>query len=80
MSYFKTNEFVDGKRIAYTEDTIFLIQLGKNKSSYKTRYTIKGNLSQAILYYEGLNVHGGYKKRLYCDTMNRPVLARMITY
>jgi hypothetical protein len=60
---------LDGKRIAYTDDTQFWVQIGKDKSSYKTRYT----------YYRGINIGNGYKKRLYSPSMNKPTLARALS-
>ena len=67
---------LDGKRIAYTEDTQFWVQIGKDRSSYKTRYAFRGNLAQAVTYYRGINIGNGYKKRLYSPNMNKPTLAR----
>jgi len=74
----KTTE-LDGKKIAYCSETEFLVQLGKGKGSYKTKYKIKGNLSQAVLWYNGLNVGNGFKKRLIMPSANKPLLARMLT-
>lgn len=74
--YFKTAE-LDGKRIAYTRDTVFSVQSGRNrKSSYKTRMSFTGNLGQAVMWYNSLNIGNGYKKRLVCHTFNKPILAR----
>ena len=67
---------LDGKKIAYCSETIFLVQIGKNRGSYKTRYSIKGNLGQAVMYYNGLNIGNGYKKRLLAPSFNKPLLAR----
>lgn len=68
---------LDGKNIGYSSETEFLIQIGKGKSSYKTRYAFKGNLEQAVLYYRGLNIGNGYKKRLLMPSCSKnPVLAR----
>lgn len=67
---------LDGKRIAYTDETIFMVQVGKNKGSYVTRNTFKGNLSQAVLYYNAINIGYGYKKRLISDFLKPRVLAR----
>lgn len=45
---------IDGKRIAYTDNTVFLVQVGRNrKAAYKTRYSVKGNPIQAIVFYQG---------------------------
>lgn len=67
---------LDGKRIAYTDDTEFLVQIGRGKSAYTTRYSFRGNLHQAVMYYRCINIGRGYKKRLVMPAANRPVLAR----
>ena len=67
---------LDGKRIAYTDNTTFLVQVGKGNRSYTTRYQFIGNLHQAVLYYRGINIGNGYKKRLVMPDAMRPVLAR----
>lgn len=68
---------LDGKRIAYSSETEFLIQLGKDpKGSYRTIATFKGNLAGAVTYYNGLAIHSGWKKRLLMPSCTaRPVLA-----
>jgi hypothetical protein len=70
---------LDGKRIAYTNRTEFLVQVGKNRSAYRTRYRFMGNIHQAVLYYKAINVGLGYKKRLYVPSFNKPTLAKMVT-
>lgn len=68
---------LNGKKIAYSDNTEFLVQVGKgSKGSYRTRYRFVGNLGQAVLYYNGININGGYKKRLFAPSFNKPVLAR----
>ena len=67
---------LDGKRITYTDDTEFLVQVGKGNRAYTTRYAFKGNLAQAVFYYRGINIGRGYKKRLTMPNAMRPVLAR----
>jgi hypothetical protein len=67
---------LDGKRIAYTTQTQFLVQVGKAKSGYKTRYSFTGDLARAVLYYSSINIGNGYKKRLFSPDMNKPVLAK----
>ena len=67
---------LDGKRIAYTDETEFLVQIGRGKSGYTTRYQFKGNLHQAVFYYRGINIGRGYKKRLVMPAALRKVLAR----
>lgn len=75
MIKLKTAE-LDGKKIAYHSETVFRVQVGRNSSAYRDRYRITGNLAQAVLYYNGINISNGHKKRLYCDSMNKPTLAR----
>lgn len=41
----------------------YRVQLGKNKSSYKTQNSFS-TLERAMLYYQAYNVHSGNKKRL----------------
>ena len=67
---------LDGKRIAYTDDTTFEVQVGRGKSAYVTKYSFKGELARAVLYYRGINIGNGYKKRLVMPDAIRPVLAR----
>ena len=69
------NSELDGKKISYSEETMFLVQLGKGKGSYKTKWHFKGSLSQAVSYYNGINVGLGYKKRLLMPSSKNPVLA-----
>ena len=70
---------LDGKKLAYTSETLFLVQVGKNRSAYRTRYSFTGNIHQAVTYYRALNVGRGYKKRLYVPSFNKPTLAKQIT-
>ena len=67
---------VDGKTIAYTDETEFLVQVGRHQGAYKTRYRFQGNPSEACLYYRGINIGNGFKKRLLVPSFNKPVLAR----
>lgn len=77
--YFKTAT-LDDKRIAYTKDTVFKIQIGKGPNgSYETICICKGNLTKAMLIYNNINIGNGFKKRLFCPTMNKPVLARQFS-
>ena len=71
---------LDGKKLAFTNKTEFLVQLGKDKGSYKTKLKFFGDeFNRAVMMYNMLNVHSGYKKRLISYNMNKPVLARCIT-
>jgi hypothetical protein len=68
---------LDGQRIAYTDETVFNVQVGRySKGSYKTRYAIVGNLGQALFYYKSINIGHGYKKRLLVPSFNKPILAQ----
>jgi hypothetical protein len=67
---------LDGKRIAYGETTEFLVQIGRGKSKYETKYTFRGELGRAVMYYNAINIGRGYKKRLVMPNAIRPVLAR----
>ena len=69
---------LNGKPIAYTDETVFLVQVGKgSKGAYRTRYAMKGNLGQAVAWYNMINIGNGYKKRLYMPSCSRnPVLAK----
>ena len=66
---------LDGKEIAYSNYTEFLVQVGRGSGSYKTRYRFEGDLAQACLYYRGINIGNGYKKRLLAPSMNKQMLA-----
>ena len=75
----KTSE-LNGKKIAYSSETEFLVQISRGKGSYKTVARFVGNLAGAVIHYSGLNVHGGYNKRLLMPACERkPVLARELT-
>lgn len=70
---------LDGKKIIYTENTRFLVQVGHKNQKYTTRYAFTGNLYQAVMYYRGLNIGNGYKKRLLMPGARKPVLARQFS-
>ena len=69
---------LDGKKIAYSSETEFLVQVGRYaKGSYKTRYSFKGNLARAVMFYTSINLGNGYKKRLvFVGGKPKEVLAR----
>lgn len=67
---------VNGRSVCYHDNTVFMVQVGKNKSSYKTKYSFKGDIRQAAFYYESINIGNGYKKRLLMSGANKPVLVR----
>lgn len=71
---------LDGKPIAYTDRTVFAVQVGHGpKGSYFNRYSIVGDLARAVFWYNGINVGNGYKKRLVMVGANKPVLARQFS-
>ena len=67
---------LDGKRIAYTDTTTFEVQVGRGRGAYATRYSFKGEIARAVMYYNAINIGRGYKKRLIMPNAMRPVLAR----
>lgn len=74
---------LDGKSIAYSESTEFLVEIGKGKGKYSIRYRFVGNLSQAVFYYNAINIGNGYKKRLRAPDLTGgkgPVLARYFSF
>lgn len=70
---------VDGKRIAYCSKTVFEVQVGYKKGKYKTRYTFEGDIAKACQYYRCLNIGNGYKKRLWCGTLNNTTIAKYLS-
>ena len=70
---------LDGRLIGYHSLTVFLVETGKGKGSYHTKYRLVGSLEQAVIHYVGLSVHSGHKKRLTMEHARRPVLARCLT-
>lgn len=67
---------LNGALIEFTNKTVFLVQLGKDNGSYKTKWTFEGDLANAVFYYKALNIGRGYKKRLIAPSFNKPLLAR----
>lgn len=70
---------LDGKKLAYTNQTEFLVQVGKNRGAYRTRYRFVGDIYAAAQHYRAINVAYGYKKRLVMPSAKHPVLAKQIT-
>ena len=78
MTFYTTH--LNGKPIAYCDETEFLIQVGKgDKGAYKTRYHIVGDLGRAVMYYRAINIGNGYKKRLLMPSASKPLLARQFS-
>jgi hypothetical protein len=67
--------YLNGKEVTYSSDTIFYVQVGRGKGSYKARYS-GSDLSRISFYYTGINVGNGYKKRLL---MGNKVLVRQFS-
>lgn len=71
---------LDGKKIAFHAQSKIEVQLGKGKSSYKTKYSFAASdFGRAVMHYNMLNTHSGYKKRLVCFGLNKPILARSLS-
>jgi hypothetical protein len=69
--------YLNGKRIGYSTQTEFVVQVGKGKGAYRTRCTFTGQLARAFMLYEGINIGNGFKKRLLMPSDSRhPMLAR----
>lgn len=75
---------INGKKIAFSSETEFVVQTSKNKnrkSGYETRATFKGRLVQAVMHYNMINVGQGYRKRLLMPSCSKnPVLARQTSF
>ena len=52
------------RSVEYTNDTTFVVQVGKGKGKYTSSYTYQGNFNKAAHHYAGINVGYGYKKRI----------------
>ena len=71
---------VNGKSIGYSSETSFLVQVGKNSSAYRTRFTFKGNFAQVWAYFAAINVGNGSKKRILMPSCSKnPVIARQFS-
>jgi hypothetical protein len=74
-------DFLNGKQVVYHDKTIFLVQWGRNKKSkYDTLKIFRGNLAQAVMWYNMLNIRAPHKKRLISSEIKPPVLAREQAY
>jgi len=67
---------IDGREIEYGPDTKFEVQIGRGSGSYRTKYSFAGKPGSAVMYYRGVNVGRGYKKRLVAGGK---VIARMFS-
>lgn len=67
--------FLRGQELTYTDKTVFLIQVGRgSKGAYSTKYRVTGKIRQACMYYEGINIGNGYKKRFLVEGVKKPYL------
>lgn len=70
---------IDNKHIAYSSETVFVVEVGYKRGSYQTRYSFKGDPAKAVFYYRCLNIGNGYKKRLRMLGGNKEVIARYMS-
>lgn len=70
----------NGKNISFHEDSIIKVQIGKGSSAYKESYSFSAaDFSKAVMHYNCINIGNGYKKRLYCDSLNKKTLHKVLT-
>lgn len=74
----KTAE-LNGNKVAFSSETEFLVQIRSRKGKYKTKYSFRGNLAQAVFYYNCINIGNGYCKRLLMPSSKKPVLAKQMS-
>jgi hypothetical protein len=67
---------LDGRTIAYTDQTEFFVEVGRGHGVYHIKQVFTGNLAQAVSYFNAINIGRGYKKRLRAPSFNKPILAR----
>jgi hypothetical protein len=71
---------LDGRSIAFHKTSQIEIQVGRGKNAYKTSLSFNAkDFGRAVMYYNSINIGKGYKKRLICKTLNKPLLARTIS-
>lgn len=66
----------NGVAVAYQSKTLFVIEVGRGTGSYRVEKCVVGSLYRAMLWYRGINVGLGYKKRLrmLCGRSERTLL------
>lgn len=67
---------LNNKEHTVNAHSLIQVQLGKNRSAYRTKWSFIGEAAKAVKYYRCLNVGYGYKKRLVLDGK---VIAKTIT-
>lgn len=73
---------LDGKKVSFHKDNIIEVHTGKISShrySKKWQFTPK-EFSKAMIHYNGLNIGNGFKKRLICYQLQKPLLAFTIIH
>lgn len=71
---------LNDKKIAFTDETVFYVQMARGNKHYRTRYSFKGSLALAVKWYNAINIGNGYKKRIYCPSMNKRVLVKQVSF
>lgn len=73
---------LDGRRLAFASNSEFHVQIGKgSKGSYRTLLKFQGDeFTRGFMYYRGINVGNGYKKRLVSWNMNKPIICKQTSY
>jgi hypothetical protein len=69
---------LDGAKIALHKSSMVHVQVGKGrKSAYCNKFSFNAkDVAQAVFHYNSINIGNGYKKRLICFSLNKPLLAR----
>ena len=70
---------LDGKKIGYSDETEFLVEVSINKtkkSRFRTVARYVGRFDAAVMHYNAINIGLGYRKRLVMPSSKKPVLAR----
>ena len=71
---------LNGNKFVYGDETVFLVQVGKDKGKYNTKYKFIGNFVHAVLWFNGINIGNGYKKRLIMQSCSKDtIIARCIS-
>lgn len=72
---------LDGKKIAFHRSSIIELQESKGKGKYKTILSFEASeFGRAVMHYQMKSAHNGYNKRLICKSLNKPVIARYLSY
>lgn len=71
---------IDDKTYTYGLHTMWLVEVGRYRGAYKTRY-FRTTAADGVMYYRCVNIGNGYKKRLVMlrEDGTRTVVARYIS-